>query len=1522
MFVKRKTEFGKLQLFVMLIATLFFVLIPIRFYETNVYASTRTWDGGGTTNNWSDCVNWSSDICPVSIDTVILDATSSKDSVIDIDFSASSVSWLQINSGYTGVVTLNKTFSFTSNGLTQNSGTFDANNQTLSITSFTLSSGTFTATSGTTTISSAVTISGGTFNHNNGTVIFSGASATLSCGNQVFNNVSFTGQTGTKTIQSTCNFPLGNNPIIPNSISLAGTLSGTGTLTMTAGTLSMTGGSISGFTDFSGYQLDIGAGATVDWSSLNSVTLSSIFNSFTMGGSNSSFSGPGTGDLYTGGTFLISSSTATFTAPGGNLTVPKAFTVSGTFNHNNGTVVFSGSTATLSCGNLSTFNIVSFAGQTGTKTINSSCNFPLGNNPTIPNSITLNGTLSGTGTLTMSTSTLTLTDSSDVTGFTSFAGNTISIGLVSSIDWSSFSSVSLSSTFSMSSSGSSFIGPSSGSMTIANFSMSAPNTSFTAPNSGSITVGSFSMTNSTSTFVGPVVGDMTVTSSFTLSSSGTTFNSPGGNLYLSGNVTLDPSTIFNNNSTAVVFSGGVASLTCGGYTFNNASFAGQTGVKTINSFCNLSLGNNPTIPNGINLYGTLTGTGTLTISSGTLTLNSSFSLSGFSSFTGSSMSIGTGTTVDLSSYSFVTLASTFTMSNANCTFIAPSAGDMSVGGSFTMSNTNNSFTAPASGNMTVSGLFNLIGTSSSFTAPASGDMTVTGNFTLYVTFTAPGGDLNLAGNVTIFLSSPATFNHNSGNIVLNGSNQALSLYHSSGTLDFFNFKKATTSEDTLTFSNTGTVPDISGTLELTGTPGNLLKLRGTCNACYWRINSSGSRALSYLDIKGGRNDSATTINLSGTGSIDSGNNINWIFDTTLNLGFDYNVYTVNPWSDQLSLLNAITAEELSSQSITLAGYTVNGSNGLAYNPLTCEMYSVIQLQGQSGRQLVKINPTTGIATSVGNTGKKFAGIAFTRDGVLWGITGKGESNQPSTLYTISTLNGSTTSKLTLGGGDSGETIGYNPVDGLLYHLSGNSSPVFESINPNTLSVTNIPISYIYGLDYGEATSMMYSIPESKFLVSYFTVLHRLPIDGNNVVTGYVLGTNDIKGMVAETCNLPSVSTLGPIDYVSGDFITTSTPTLTFDIADSDFGDTIKYTVQIDTDADFSSPIIEYVSEFGTAGSKSFQVGQPAGSGSYTQGTQGQILSGGTYYWRVKAEDIKGGISEYVTANSGLSAFKILSPQSNLDTTKPVKVVITSIGIITDIPVQDTLLYYFTSTNPRITGKAEAGSKIVFNEGSSSYVVYADSNGDFVITLDSPALALGENILTYYSMDSSDNKSDERTLTLIIGEEFFPENFFGDEVENQDGTGGDTSDDEGGKENPSEDEDTTTGEDKEVSDNGDNGNTVDLTRLQIITPNGKPLKNSQVKINNVVYTTDSNGYIYVENLDPGTYTLEFVLGAKVVKQDIVIGDDSQEKGIVIKIKEDADKGLNINTIVLALVAILLVAVVSFFLFRRRSNLTEV
>ena len=180
------------------------------------------------------------------------------------------------------------------------------------------------------------------------------------------------------------------------------------------------------------------------------------------------------------------------------------------------------------------------------------------------------------------------------------------------------------------------------------------------------------------------------------------------------------------------------------------------------------------------------------------------------------------------------------------------------------------------------------------------------------------------------------------------------------------------------------------------------------------------------------------------------------------------LYSCSSRDDQLRTIDPTTGGTINSIGMTIVGGTVDSCTGLATDPQTQSLYAIIKFTDDSTSGfdpgLAIINPATGAATVVGNFNTGFAGIAFSCTG-LYGVTGDGGS--PSeTLFTVSTTDASVTQVLALGKGDDGETIGFNPVDGYMYHASGHDEVCdtsydgvcFESIDLNTLTLTDIDIS--------------------------------------------------------------------------------------------------------------------------------------------------------------------------------------------------------------------------------------------------------------------------------------------------------------------------------------------------------------------------------------------------------------------------------------------------------------------------------
>ncbi len=133
----------------------------------------------------------------------------------------------------------------------------------------------------------------------------------------------------------------------------------------------------------------------------------------------------------------------------------------------------------------------------------------------------------------------------------------------------------------------------------------------------------------------------------------------------------------------------------------------------------------------------------------------------------------------------------------------------------------------------------------------------------------------------------------------------------------------------------------------------------------------------------------------------------------------------------------------SSIEIVLDSEDIDNGNGLATDPTSGKLWGLVKLDGQVGRELVTIVPATGVATSIGNTGDRFASIAFSNTGQLFGLTGDG-AGLAETIFSLNKNTGAAKVFCSLGLGSSGEGLAFNPDDGALYHFSGDDT--FEKIN--------------------------------------------------------------------------------------------------------------------------------------------------------------------------------------------------------------------------------------------------------------------------------------------------------------------------------------------------------------------------------------------------------------------------------------------------------------------------------------------
>jgi len=247
-------------------------------------------------------------------------------------------------------------------------------------------------------------------------------------------------------------------------------------------------------------------------------------------------------------------------------------------------------------------------------------------------------------------------------------------------------------------------------------------------------------------------------------------------------------------------------------------------------------------------------------------------------------------------------------------------GDFLSGSSTVLLNgTAGSYTISASGSF-----YDLVFSGTGGTWTGSGSIDVNGDFVIGAgTFVATPQTMTVSGT---WFSIGGTFTHNSGSIVLDGSNQTIT-----GSTVFYNLTKTGATAQTLTIAS-GTQQSISGALILKGARGNLLSIRsGTAGTTVdLRVDEgSGSQDLELLDVKD--NDASGGAPLTCSECTDSGNNTNWIFNTSTVAGIVYEAdrTTLRGSATVKYAINSVIFETATTDAggeFTLSGSTMTGGD--------------------------------------------------------------------------------------------------------------------------------------------------------------------------------------------------------------------------------------------------------------------------------------------------------------------------------------------------------------------------------------------------------------------------------------------------------------------------------------------------------------------------------------------------------------------------------------------------------------------
>lgn len=220
------------------------------------------------------------------------------------------------------------------------------------------------------------------------------------------------------------------------------------------------------------------------------------------------------------------------------------------------------------------------------------------------------------------------------------------------------------------------------------------------------------------------------------------------------------------------------------------------------------------------------------------------------------------------------------------------------------------------------------------------------------------------------------------------------------------------------------------------------------------------------------------------------------------------LWGASPFQDSLWSIDTTTLQVVNRVAPSLAGFTITGITGMAFDPCGGQTYVIMKVSGVTGRVLGTIQLETGVCTQVGNLGDNFSSIIFDRTGQLFGVTGNG-ATVPETFYSIDKATAAKTLLTPFGNGADGEIICYDPVHDMFYHWSGNGTVVYEKF-ANAAPYTIIPIST--GGATGETFGAMYVGPD-KFLISNIQSSFNYVDTLGNYSAQFSINPDDLRGLV-------------------------------------------------------------------------------------------------------------------------------------------------------------------------------------------------------------------------------------------------------------------------------------------------------------------------------------------------------------------------------------------------------------------------
>jgi hypothetical protein len=1242
----------------------------------NLNAATVVWDNDSGDGLWSTDINWSTDSKPTSVDIAQFDATSVANVTIDMDIN---VLGINVTSNYTGIITqgAGTEIMIGTGGYTQANGTFAGGSDVITINdgNFTLNGGSFTSTSGTMTFQRNWTMTGGSFSHNNGILkVYSDTSdaddTVMTCGTATFNLVQVLKNSYNRrvTFEAGCDIPLGDAPQTGSLILNYGNITiGTGHWDASYGSRTFlytyTGGSTTiNSTTVSGLSGLKAVGGTITADSIASLSIDSQANGY--------------GDLVISDSGSLSFASLTdltvanghITLTSGTLTAPMLSTVSVERNFDNSgnlfpdgvNMIFSGNhdadDTTFTCGDAAYGSFsTTRTGWNQYLTVPSGCTVDLGDNPTTGGSITAYGTV------TIGTGTWTITNGGYITAYN---GGIIN---VNSLDINNLLCIHANGgTINMNN------------MVDLIISTSSVSYGIYIDNNGALVMNSVTHLEVrdhhvmllSGTFTAPNLTNFTLERNF--DNSGNLFPD-GVNMTFTGSHDADDTT-----------------FTCGDAIYGTFTLSKSpwNSSLTIQSGCTVDLGDSPTSGGTIFNYGIFTvGTGLWTHNSGYLR-----------SYNGSVMTINAsdinevwGIYADGGTINMDNVANLILNTRGVCygiyiqdfgTLSMASITDLQVidhnlyflSGSFSAPNlTNLSFdrSFDNSGNLFPDGInMNIIGSSDpddtgwicgdALYGDVSVEKTHSGGWLRFDSDCNIAGDFIITRSNIVNPSNPATvqvggdFAHN-GTYPYSAANVSIEL---NGGAD-----QQITKLNTIQLNSNFRVNKPSGSSIMTTD----FSTSTACNV------SSGTFDLNTHDLTcgGGLNvSSGATLALAG---------IETLPDPVLG-----GSATVEYVGDRDGTPDIFTIKDWTYPSLSI---NATDGNDDTYNPPAADL-AVNNFTCASGI----FNAPSGNMTVSGDW--SVTGCTFNHNSGTVLMNGTNQEIAGSTTFNNFTKTVAAADTLTFPG--SGLQLQEFEGTMTLQGAAGNLLSLRSSINGTQWRIDPQATRTISYLDVKDS----HNINDTVIAVEGLNITNS----GNNLGWDFNAG--------------PDISNLGPAENVTGNYISDTTPIFTFTMTDSNGDDTVKFRIQIDNSADFTSPVVDYESALGAQGAHSFTVGQAEGSGTYTVGNEGQSLADDDYFVRLRGTDNGGLQGPYTVANEGGIAFR-------LDFDAP------GVPVNIDSSSHDTATW---SNNPVITTIWEAPPDNGSGIGGYSYVfdttagTVPDTNADIgdVTTVDSNTLSTGSS----------------------------------------------------------------------------------------------------------------------------------------------------------------------------------------------------